>query len=78
MMTMFSKELEILDRNTVKLMIDEMGEELAAEKTRADEAESRADEAESRADEAESRADEAEKEIERLKKELERIKNNQA
>ena len=70
-MTMFSKELEILDRNTVKLMIDEMGEELAAEKTRADEAESRADE-------AESRADKAEKEIERLKKELERIKNNQA
>ena len=29
MMEMFSKELEILDRNTVKLMIDEMEEELA-------------------------------------------------
>ena len=29
MMGMFSKELEILDRNTVKLMIDEMEEELA-------------------------------------------------
>ena len=29
MMEMFSKELEIMDRNTVKLMIDEMEEELA-------------------------------------------------
>ena len=28
MMEMFSKELEIMDRNTVKLMIDEMEEEL--------------------------------------------------
>ena len=27
MMSMFSKELEILDRNTVKLMVDEMIEE---------------------------------------------------
>lgn len=39
MMEMFSKELEILDRNTVKLMIDEMKEELAKEKLRADKAE---------------------------------------
>ena len=60
MMEMFSKELAILDRNTVKLMIDEMEEEVAEAKRKADEAESRADEAESRADEAESRADEAE------------------
>ena len=60
MMEMFSKEFEILDLNTVKLMIDEMEEEVAEAKRKADEAESRADEAESRADEAESRADEAE------------------
>ena len=75
MMEMFSKELAILDRNTVKLMIDEMEEEVVEVKRKADEAvkkaeeeakrkvneaESRADEAESRADEAESRADEAE------------------
>ncbi|MBD9337379.1 MAG: hypothetical protein EGP69_05485 [[Ruminococcus] faecis] len=74
MMEMFSKELAILDRNTVKLMIDEMEEEVVEAKRKADEAvrkadeavrkadeaESRADEAESRADEAESRADEAE------------------
>jgi len=64
MMEMFSKELAILDRNTVKLMIDEMEEEVAEAKRKADEAvrkaESRADEAENRADEAENRADEAE------------------
>ena len=67
MMEMFSKELAILDRNTVKLMIDEMEEEVVEAKRKADEAvrkadetESRADETESRADEAESRADEAE------------------
>lgn len=63
MMEMFSKELEILDRNTVKLMIDEMGEELVAEKKRADT--------------EKYRADTAEKEVERLKKELERMKKNE-
>ena len=63
MMEMFSKELEILDRNTVKLMIDEMGEELVAEKKRADT--------------EKHRADTAEKEVERLKKELERMKKNE-
>ena len=61
MMNMFSKELEILDRNTVKLMIDEMEEELAEAKKRAQEAEEkaqkRAEEAEER---AQKRADEAE------------------
>ena len=60
MMEMFSKELAILDRNTVKLMIDEMEEEVAEAKRKADEAERKADEAERKADEAESRADEAE------------------
>ena len=69
MMNMFSKELEILDRNTVKLMIDEMEEELAEAKKRAQEAEEqaqkRADEAEER---AKKRADEAE---ERAKKRAE-------
>ena len=60
MMEMFSKELAILDRNTVKLMIDEMEEEVAEAKRKADEAKRKADEAERKADEAESRADEAE------------------
>ena len=32
MMGMFSKELEILDRNTVKLMIDELDEALGEER----------------------------------------------
>lgn len=35
MMEMFSKELEILDRNTVRLMIDELDEALGAERERA-------------------------------------------
>ena len=81
MMEMFSKELAILDRNTVKLMIDEMEEEVAEAKRKADEAERKADEAESRADEAESRAKQAEhkekqmrKEIDNLKKEFEKMK----
>ena len=34
MMEMFSKELEIMDRNTVKLMIDEMEEERVMEERR--------------------------------------------
>ena len=60
MMEMFSKELAILDRNTVKLMIDEMEEEVAEAKRKADEAKRKADEAERKADEAERKADEAE------------------
>ena len=89
MMEMFSKELAILDRNTVKLMIDEMEEEVVEAKRKADEAVRKADEAESRADEAECRADEAEsrakqaehrekqarEEVDNLKKELEKMKN---
>ena len=78
MMNMFSKELEILDRNTVKLMIDEMEEELAEAKKRAQEAEEkaqkRADEAEEKAqkrvDEAEKRAREAEEKLRKLERNL--------
>ena len=84
MMNMFSKELEILDRNTVKLMIDEMEEELAEAKKRAQEAEEkaqkRADEAEEkaqkRAEEAEERAqkraDEAEEKAQKRVDEAEK------
>ena len=61
MMEMFSKELAILDRNTVKLMIDEMEEEVAEAKRKADEAVRKADEAVRKADEAERKADEAER-----------------
>ena len=38
MMGMFSKELEILDRNTVKLMIDELDEALGEEREKVKEA----------------------------------------
>ena len=68
---MFSEELEIMDRNTVKLMIDELEEELAdiRKKAEADLA------AEKRETEIEkNRADAAEKENERLRKELERLR----
>ena len=82
MMEMFSKELAILDRNTVKLMIDEMEEEVVEAKRKADEAVRKADEAERKADEAESRAKQAEhrekqarEEVDNLKKELEKMKN---
>ena len=75
MMEMFSKELAILDRNTVKLMIDEMEEEVVEAKRKADEAESRADEAESRAKQAEHREKQAREEVDNLKKELEKMKN---
>ena len=74
MMEMFLKELAILDRNTVKLMIDEMEEEVAEAKRKADEAESRADEAESRAKQAEHQEKQMRKEIDNLKKELEKMK----
>ena len=44
MMEMFSKELAILDRNTVKLMIDEMEEEVVEVKRKAEEAVKKAEE----------------------------------
>ena len=83
MMNMFSKELEILDRNTVKLMIDEMEEELAEAKKRAKEAEKQAqkraqeaeEKAQKRAEEAEEkaqkRAEEAEEQAQKKAKEVE-------
>ena len=74
MMEMFSKELAILDRNTVKLMIDEMEEEVAEAKRKADEAERKADEAESRAKQAEHQEKQMRKELDNLKKELEKMK----
>ena len=69
---MFSKELAILDRNTVKLMIDEMEEEVVEAKRKADEAVRKADEAESRAKQAEHREKQAREEVDNLKKELEK------
>ena len=71
MMGMFSKELEIMDRNTVKLMIDEMEEELNETKRKAkkevDEVKRKAKE---EIEEAEKRAKAAEEETERLRKKV--------
>lgn len=75
MMEMFSKELEIMDRNTVKLMIDEMEEELNETKRKAkkevDEVKRKAKE---EIEEAEKRAKAAEEETERLRRTLEEQK----
>ena len=73
MMNMFSKELEILDRNTVKLMVDEMIEEHAqqmeeiaeerkqlkadAEKIKADAEKTKADAEKTKADAEKTKAD---------------------
>lgn len=87
-MEMFSKELEILDRNTVRLMIDDMREEIAAQKAelaKKEEAEREAartqkaerakkEEAEREAAREKKRADEAEKENAELRKELEELR----
>ena len=78
MIGMFSKELEILDRNTVKLMIDEMEEELAEAKKHAKEVEEQAqkrveeaeEQAQKRVEEAEKRAREAEDALRKLESEL--------
>ena len=72
MMNMFSKELEILDRNTVKLMIDEMEEELAGAKKRAQEAEEKAQKRVEEAEEqAQKRAEEAEEKAQKRAEEAE-------
>ena len=75
LMEMFSKELEIMDRNTVKLMIDEMEEELNETKRKAkkevDEVKRKAKE---EIEEAEKRAKAAEEETERLRRTLEEQK----
>ena len=74
MMEMFSKELEILDRNTVKLMIDEMEEELAQVKAsvakQVEEQKQKIEEEKQRTEEEKQRADKAEEENMRLRKKL--------
>ena len=76
MMEMFSKELEIMDRNTVKLMIDEMEEELNETKRKAkkevDEVKRKAKE---EIEEAEKRAKAAEEETVKFQKLLDTIFN---
>ena len=77
---MFSKELEILDRNTVKLMIDELDEALGEEREKVkaikQERETLKAEKESLKAEMEAerkRAEEADKELIRLRAELEKL-----
>ena len=83
MMGMFSKELEILDRNTVKLMIDELDEALGEEREKVKaikqeretlKAEKESLEAEMQEAKAEKESLEAEKELIRLRAELEKLR----
>ena len=69
MMGMFSKELEILDRNTVKLMIDELDEALGEEREKV-----KAIKQERETLKAEKESLEAEKELIRLRAELEKLR----
>ena len=66
---MFSKELEILDRNTVKLMIDELDEALGEEREKV-----KALMQERETLKAEKESLEAEKELIRLRAELEKLR----
>ena len=85
MIGMFSKELEILDRNTVKLMIDEMEEEMERKKAeleaetkrakeRAEQAKERAKQAENRAEQAENRMEQEKNRANKAEEELARLK----
>ena len=65
----FSKELEILDRNTVKLMIDELDEALGEEREKV-----KAIKQERETLKAEKETLEAEKELIRLRAELEKLR----
>lgn len=69
MMGMFSKELEILDRNTVKLMIDELDEALGEEREKV-----KVIKQERETLKAEKESLEAEKELIRLRAELEKLR----
>lgn len=66
---MFSKELEILDRNTVKLMIDELDEALGEEREKV-----KVIKQERETLKAEKESLEAEKELIRLRAELEKLR----
>ena len=68
-MNMFSKELQILDRNTVKYMIDELQEQL-------DETTSQLNETTSQLNIAQAAITDKDSEIARLKAELNKLKNN--
>ena len=65
MMEMYSKELAAIDKNTVKLMIDELQEEANKANARAEKEAQRADEADAKAEKESQRADVADAEAEK-------------
>lgn len=76
-MKMFSEQLSILDRNTTTLMIDELRDEVKAEKSRADAEKNRADAAKKEAEAAREDACLKQKRIEELEKTLQKLYMNQ-
>ena len=75
MINMFSKELQILDRNTVKYMIDELQDELDETKDELDETKDELNEAKGQLDNAMDTIAERDTTIAALQAEVERLKN---
>lgn len=71
MMGMFSKELEILDRNTVKLMIDELDEALGEEREKVKAIKQERETLKAEMQEAKAEKESLEAEMQRTKDEME-------
>lgn len=74
MMGMFSKELEILDRNTVKLMIDELDEALGEEREKVKAIKQERETLKAEKESLETETQEAKAEKESLETEMQRTK----
>lgn len=75
MMGMFSKELEILDRNTVKLMIDELDEALGEEREKVKAIKQERETLKAEKESLETEIQEAKAEKESLETEMQRTKD---
>ena len=75
MMGMFSKELEILDRNTVKLMIDELDEALGEEREKVKAIKQERETLKAEKESLEAEMQEAKAEKESLETEIQRTKD---
>ena len=75
MMGMFSKELEILDRNTVKLMIDELDEALGEEREKVKAIKQERETLKAEKESLETEMQEAKAEKESLETEMQRTKD---
>lgn len=76
MINMFSKELQILDRNTVKYMIDELQDELNETQNKLSETKNQLNETKDQLNEAKDQLNEANTTIASLQSEISMLKNN--